>query len=203
MDNNPSPIEFYFDFSSPYAYLMARDLTHLGQRHGRAIQWHPFLLGSVFKANHTQPPFQRPDRQAYLLKEVHRTARRKGLRLNMPDSFPFSSLMATRAFWWVHQTSVKRATHFAAALLDSVWIDGADLTDEAVIADVARRFDLDDRAMLEAIQTQPIKDLTRQKCDQAEATGLFGSPWVVVDGESFWGNDRLDDIAHWLDTGGW
>lgn len=198
----PNPIDFYFDFSSPYAYLLARDLTHLAQRHQRSVNWHPILLGAVFKQTGRRPPIDDSTRGQYLRHDIQRVARRKGLYLRWPESFPFSSLPAVRAFYWLQQISQKRAQHFAAALLDQVWIEGTAVdTPESLIA-VAERLDVDTQAMLAAIQTDPIKDLARQSTEAAMQRGVFGAPMVFIDDEPFWGNDRLDDMTHWLETGG-
>ena len=196
------PIDFYFDFSSPYAYLMARDLTHLAQRQGRDLVWRPILLGAIFKQTGRTPPIDGSARGAYLRHDIERTARRKGLRLNWPAEFPFSSVTAARAFYWLNQISPKRAQHLAAALMDAIWIEGRALNDPEVLNEVARRLDVDVEAMNQAVQNPDIKALLKQEMDHAMSQQVFGSPWVVVDGEPFWGNDRLDDIQHWLQTGG-
>ena len=200
---NPDPVTFYFDFSSPYAYLMARDLTHLCQRHGRELRWHPFLLGAVFKRDGTSPAVARPERQGYIRHELARTARRKGLRFTPPPQFPFNGIHAVRAVWWLAQRSTRRAQHLAAALLDAAWLDGQDLTDKSVVATVAARFDVDRSELLAALENPDVKALAQTKVGEALATGLFGAPWVTVGDEAFWGCDRLDDIGHWLETGGW
>ena len=196
------PIDFYFDFSSPYAYLMARDLTHLAQRQGRDLVWRPILLGAIFKQTGRTPPIDGSARGEYLRHDIERTARRKGLRLNWPAEFPFSSVAAARAIYWLNRSSPKRAQHLAAALMDAIWIEGRALNDPDVLNEVAGRLDVDVEAMNQAVQDPEIKALLKQEMDHAMSQNVFGSPWVVVDGEPFWGNDRLDDIQHWLQTGG-
>ncbi len=198
----PKTVDFYFDFSSPYAYLMARDLTHLAQRHGRQMQWRPILLGPIFKQHNRTPPIDQSLRGEYLRRDIARVARRKGLRLNWPERFPFSALNATRAFYWLQQQSPKRADHLAAALLDRVWIDGQSIDQPGDLDWVATRLGVDPVQMSADIQSDEIKSLTRARVQQAMDRGVFGSPFVFIDDEPFWGCDRLDDITHWLETGG-
>ncbi|WP_420550236.1 2-hydroxychromene-2-carboxylate isomerase [Litorivicinus lipolyticus] len=200
---NLDPVTFYVDFSSPYAYLMARDLTHLCQRHDRELRWHPFLLGAVFKRDGNTPTVLRPERQAYTQRELARSARRKGLRFNTPPQFPFNSIDAVRAYWWLAERSPRRAQHLAAALLDAAWLDGLDLSARDVVVAVAARFDIEGAELRAALDHPETKALAHRKVDQALATGLFGAPWVTVGDEPFWGCDRLDDISHWLECGGW
>ena len=86
--------------------------------------------------------------------------------------------------------------------MDAIWIEGRALNDPEVLNEVARRLDVDVEAMNQAVQDPEIKALLKQEMDHAISQNVFGSPWVVVDGEPFWGNDRLDDIQHWLQTSG-
>lgn len=198
----PSAIKFYFDFSSPYAYLLARDLTHTCQRAGRELDWHPFLLGVVFQQSGRKPPLDSSPRGLYLQHEVQRTARRKGLKFQLPKHFPFNSVLALRVYWQVHAISPRRARHLAAALLDATFLDGLDIREPSVLGPLLERFGLDAEALLAHAGAPEVKALAKTKVDEALSAGVAGSPWVVIDGEPFWGNDRLDDIQHWLETGG-
>lgn len=197
----PKPIDFYFDFSSPYAYLMARDLTHLAQRHSRELNWHPILLGVVFKQTGRTPPIDGSTRGQYLRHDIQRTARRKGLKFQWPAVFPFNSVAAVRAYYAIQQQSTKRAVHFAQALLDCMFLDGLALDDELIIS-LAERFDIDRAGLTEQLSDPTLKALAKTQVNAAIERGVFGSPMVFVGDEPFWGNDRLDDIAHWLEADG-
>lgn len=197
----PKPIDFYFDFSSPYAYLMARDLTHLAQRHSRELNWHPILLGVVFKQTGRTPPIDGSTRGQYLRHDIERTARRKGLKFQWPAAFPFNSVAAVRAYYAIQQQSTKRAVHFAQALLDCMFLDGLALDDELIIS-LAERFDIDRAGLTEQLSDPTLKALAKTQVNAAIERGVFGSPMVFVGDEPFWGNDRLDDIAHWLEADG-
>ena len=197
----PNSIDFYFDFSSPYAYLIARDLTHLAQRHGCELRWHPILLGAIFKQTGRTPPIDDSTRGQYLRHDIQRIARRKGLRFQWSNAFPFNSIAAVRAFYAIQHQSSKRAVHFAQAMLDQVFLDGSDADLESVLA-VAQRFDIDPDDLSSRISDPDLKDQVKSHVDRAFKRGVFGSPMVFVGDEPFWGSDRLDDISHWLETGG-
>jgi len=180
---------------------MARDLTHLAQRHSRELNWHPILLGVVFKQTGRTPPIDGSTRGQYLRHDIERTARRKGLKFQWPAAFPFNSVAAVRAFYAIQQQSTKRAVHFAQALLDCMFLDGLALDDELIIS-LAERFDIDRAGLTEQLSDPTLKALAKTQVDAAIERGVFGSPMVFVGDEPFWGNDRLDDIAHWLEADG-
>ena len=91
------PILFYFDFSSPYGFLAAREIDDLAARHGREVIWKPMLLGAVFKRNGIQPLVNVPLKGSYTKRDLDREARRLGIDFRLPHPFPFASIAAARA----------------------------------------------------------------------------------------------------------
>jgi 2-hydroxychromene-2-carboxylate isomerase len=198
----PQPIEFFFDFSSPYGYLASRKIDALGARHGRDVVWKPILLGAVFKLTGGQPLVQIPIKGDYVQRDFARFARLLGVDFKMPDNFPFSSIHAVRSFWWMEGRDA-RAAHDLAQHLYNKAFSGNDIASAQAVASAAAEIGIDSAALLAGIETQEVKDRTRVESDAAIARGVFGSPYIVIDGEPFWGADRLDQVAKWLETGGW
>jgi 2-hydroxychromene-2-carboxylate isomerase len=196
------PIEFFFDFSSPYGYIAGRLIDELGAKHGRTVAWKPILLGAIFKLTGSGPLTTIPLKGAYALHDFARTARLLGVPFKMPDAFPFSSVAAVRAFYWLDQTDPKAAHDLARGLYD-IAFSGRDISAPATVAAKAAELGLDPDAVLAAIDSAPVKELARAENDKAVARGIFGSPFIVVDGEPFWGVDRLPQVERWLETGGW
>jgi 2-hydroxychromene-2-carboxylate isomerase len=198
----PQPIEFFFDFSSPYGYLASHLIDDLGARHGRAVIWKPILLGAVFKITGQTPLPQIPLKGDYGARDFARTARLHGLTFRLPEQFPFSSIAAARAFYWLEPTSPEAARDLARKIYDFAF-SGNDITAPATIAALAGEIGVDGAALLAGIETPEVKNRTRAENDGAIARGVFGSPYVIVDGEPFWGADRLPQVEKWLETGGW
>ena len=196
------PIEFFFDFSSPYGYLASHLIDDLGAKHGRAVTWKPILLGAIFKLTGSGPLTQIPIKGAYSLHDFPRSARLLCVPFKMPEPFPFSSVAAVRAFCWLEQTNPKMAHDLARKLYDFSF-SGNDMSAPAAVAAQAQEIGIDPAALLAAIDTAEVKDRTRAENDAAIARGVFGSPYVIVDGEPFWGVDRLPQVERWLETGGW
>src|SRR5262249_3981008 len=97
----PVPIDFYFDFSSPYGYLPSTQIDALAARHGRSVAWRPFLLGAAFKLTGQRALTEQPLRGDYARRDFARSARLLKLPFILPQPFPFFALAASRAFYWL------------------------------------------------------------------------------------------------------
>lgn len=197
------PIDFYFDFASPYGYLASLRIDALAATHGRTVTWRPILLGAVFKVTGMKPIMEQPLRGEYLTLDVDRIARLTGAPLRFPDVMPVAAVNASRAYYWLLDSSESQAKRLAAALFHAHWGEGRDIGPADAVAEVARSLGLDSGAVLAAMQDPDVKDRLREENERAMDRGVFGSPFVIVDDEPFWGWDRLDMVDRWLKTGGW
>lgn len=197
------PIAFYFDFSSPYGYLAALRIDELAAKHGRAVAWKPMLLGVSFKATGSEPLMNIPLKGDYSRHDLARTARLQGVPFAIPEPFPFMSVAACRAFYWLDGRDPGKARALAKALYRAAFAEGRVISDAQGVIAVARALGIDGGALAAALKDPAIKQRLRDAVDDAVAREIFGSPYFVVDGEPFWGNDRLDQIDRWLATGGW
>jgi 2-hydroxychromene-2-carboxylate isomerase len=93
-----APIDFYFDFSSPYGYLASRRIDALAAAHGRKVTWRPMLLGVAFKATGGAPLPSIPIKGVYAMRDFLRSARFYGIPYHQPTTFPVSTISAVRAF---------------------------------------------------------------------------------------------------------
>ena len=199
----PNPVEFYFDFSSPYGYVASEKIDALAAKYGREVTWRPFLLGVAFKTTGGVPVPTIPLKGAYHLRDIVRTTKYHGVSYRHPTVFPISSVSPCRAFYWLDAKEPRRAKDLAKALYHAYFVDDVDISGADNTVAVCAKFGLKSDEIRAGIADQAIKDRTRMEVDKAIARGAFGSPFIVVDGESFWGSDRLDQIDKWLATGGW
>jgi len=199
----PDPIDFYFDFSSPYGYFASHKIDALAAKHGREARWRPFLLGVAFKTTGGAPLPSIPVKGPYHLRDMLRTAKYLGVSYRHPSVFPISSVSACRAFYWLDATDSKRAKDLARALYGAYFADNVDISTADNVVAVGAKLGLKADEIRAGIGDQATKDRTKTEVDKAIAIGAFGSPYIVVDGEPFWGSDRLDQIEKWLATGGW
>lgn len=196
-------IDFYFDFSSPYGYLMAEKIDAVAARHGRQVNWHPILLGVIFQATGSRPPADGvSSKGTYMLRDFHRSARFLGLPYNPPSRFPLPTQNAARAFYWLDGQDGVLARQFARAVYRAFFVDDRDISAPDTVLDIAEKLGVDRATLAAALQSPEIKARLKREVDGAIAAGVFGSPHVIIDGEAFFGADRLPQIEQWLATGG-
>ncbi|MCW8953288.1 MAG: 2-hydroxychromene-2-carboxylate isomerase [Rhodospirillales bacterium] len=197
-------IEFYFDFSSPYAYFAALQMEDFCDVAGCTVMWRPMMLGAAFKASGNKPLTEQPMKAEYSRHDMDRLARKVGAPWRWPDTFPIATLGAARAFYWLEGTAgVEKAKEFAMAAFDAYFGHGRNISDPEVLAEVATSIGLDPVAMAEACKDDKVKDRLRFETEEAIGRGVFGSPFFFVDGEPFWGQDRLPMMQEWVNSGGW
>lgn len=196
------PIEFYFDFSSPYSYIAAEVIDGLAEKYGRKVKWRPMLLGVVFQKTGQPLLVNVPLKGEYSMRDFARSARYHGVPFTFPAKFPLSTVSAARAYYWLHGQDCAKARQFARAAFRAYWVDGRDISDPAVLQDIAAGLGIDGAALAAGIATPEIKERLKAETDTALAKGMCGAPYFVVDNEPFWGADRLPQIEKWLQTGG-
>ena len=196
------PIDFYFDFSSPYGYAASARIDAIAARHGRDVRWRPILLGAVFKLTGAQPLVSVPMKGDYAARDFGRTARLMGLPFTLPPTFPFGAVAHSRAFYWIEAQDASKARMFARGVYHHVFGEGRDAGPEE-LGRIATGLGYDPAELAAGIGAPAVKERLKSEVDQAIARGVFGSPFIFVDGEPFWGSDRLDQVDRWLETGGW
>lgn len=200
-DPTHRPIEFYFDFSSPYSFIASEWIAALAARHGRTVDWRAILLGATFQAAELKSPVSYPIKREYSLRDFARSARFAGVPFTFPAKFPIPTQNAARLFWWLKSHDAERAAAWAQCGLRAVFVRGIDLSDTAALRALAEEFGID-AAAAEAVWNDPAWKLALKNAnDAAIAAGVFGAPFFVVDGEPFWGNDRRAQIERWLESG--
>jgi 2-hydroxychromene-2-carboxylate isomerase len=197
----PQPIEFYFDFSSPYAYLASEQIEALAARYGRSVDFRPVLLGAAFKASGQQVLVDVPMKGDYSRHDFARSARFAGVPLKMPEPFPIGTVGAARAYLWLKDADPARATPFLHAAFRAYFVDGLNISEPSVLAGVLRQVGADPQRVADAVAQPQIKERLKALVDESLSRGVFGAPFMFVDGEAFWGNDRLPQVERWLAQG--
>ncbi len=199
----PDPIEFYFEFASPYGYLASLRIDEIAARHGREVRWLPIMLGAALKATGTGPNMHVPMKGPYLLRDAPRAARLQGAPFKLPPVMPMNSLAASRAFWWLQPSDARLAKQLARAVYHAHWGEGRDMSTAEQVAELAAPLGIQEPGLIAAVQDPEIKAQLKAETDRSLERGVFGSPFIFVDGEPFWGADRLPQIEAWLSKGGW
>jgi 2-hydroxychromene-2-carboxylate isomerase len=194
-------LEFYFDFSSPYGYFAAMKIEALAARHGREVLWRPILLGAVFKVSGGQPLPTLPLKGPYALRDILRSARFYEVEYRPPSKFPIATQAPARAFYWVNRSDAALAKTLAQTLYRAYFVEDRDISSPEITSDVAATLGLKRDETLAALNDSAIKEKLKNEVDAAIKLGVFGSPYILVDGEPFWGIDRFDQLERWLAHG--
>jgi 2-hydroxychromene-2-carboxylate isomerase len=196
--SSPRTLEVYWDFSSPFAYLGVAQVAALAARTGAKVTWHPILLGGLFRAIGTPDvpiaAFSEPKRK-YLLTDLHRWAEYWQVPFRFPSRFPTRSLRALRVYCAL--SSEEDKARFRNAVFRAYWADDENIEDDAILA----RCIGDEASAREAFarsESDEIKAELRRSTEAALARGVFGVPTFVVDGELYWGQDRLELVEQAL-----
>lgn len=196
-----APIDFYFDFSSPYGYLASEQIDALGAKHGRAVMWHAIVLDAQFQPQGGMKIPTALMRTEYVKRDVERSAAYFGIPYKAPVPYPVHTEHAARAFQWLSDRNPDEARSFAHAVFRAYFVEGRNIAETAVLLEIAENLKLDRDDVSAAFSDSATKARLKAEIDLAEARGVFGSPFFIVEGEGFWGNDRLPQLERWLAKG--
>ncbi len=205
MTSEREPIDFYFDFLSLYGYFASLRIEELAARHGRTVRWHSMLLGvSVMKTMGLKPLLETPLKGDYVIQDTARYARRHGIKLARSLTAPMMDpRAAARAFYWLRRNHPGKESDFAKLAFDQYWRLNVDLGPPLQVATLGPAIGINETALLEGMESETARNDLREAVAASLARGVFGAPFIIADGEPFWGSDRLELLDQWLAAGGW
>jgi 2-hydroxychromene-2-carboxylate isomerase len=194
-------VTYFLTPQSPWVYLGHARLVALAKANDAVIDIKPIDLGKVFSVSGGLPLSKRaPQRQSYRLLEMARWAAHLQLPLNpQPKFFPVPPEQASRLII-AARTSLGPdvALDLTGAILRALWAEDKNIADDATLVQVADLCGLDGRMLLKSSETTGVQEQLDKNTDEAIAANVFGAPWYIVDGEPFWGQDRLDFVERAL-----
>ncbi|MBV9237218.1 MAG: DsbA family protein [Xanthobacteraceae bacterium] len=201
----PANLDFYFDFISPFGYLASLRVDDLAQKYGRDCRWHSMLLGiSVLKVMGLPPLTQIPLKGEYLGVDLKRYLRRHKLTLaRSREMGPSNPIAAGRAFHWIDARDPALAKSAAKAILNAYWQQGTDIGSVEAVVTIVEGAGADARALRAGFASGEADRLLRAAVDRSLALGVFGSPFFMIDGEPFFGLEKMELVEEWLASGGW
>jgi 2-hydroxychromene-2-carboxylate isomerase len=185
-------LEFWYEFASTYSYLTAMRIEALAETAGVDVVWKPFVLGPIFSAQgwNTSPFNIYPAKGKYMVREMERLTKQRGLPFKMPSPFPQNGLYAARLALIGHEEGWGSA--FARAVYTSQFAKGANISNKEILADILKSLRLNASSLLARIEEKHIKERLRQQTEEAQELGIFGAPSFLARNELYWGDDRLE-----------
>ena len=189
-------VEFWYDFLSPTAYLGYWRLKDIAARTGATIDYHPMLLGGVFKATGNQTPVNVKPKGKWMFFDMSNYARKYGVPLKSNPYFVFSSLPLMRGAILAQERG--ELEPYNDTIFYGVWRDARNLADPGIIVETLKEAGLDAGAYVDGIQQQDVKDKLIANTNEAVEKGAFGAPTFFVGDKMWWGQDRLDWVEEEL-----
>ncbi|MCE9568641.1 MAG: 2-hydroxychromene-2-carboxylate isomerase [Rhodocyclales bacterium] len=192
-------IDFWFDFASTYSYLAALRIEPLATTRNVKVNWRPFLLGPVFTAmGWNDSPFNiYPSKGRYMWRDMERLCQHYRLPLKKPSKFPRNGLRPARIICANHDAVW--IPDFVRAVFTAGFAADQDIGEREVVAGLLGTLGLDAEALIADAEGPEGKHLLRRQTEEAFKLDIFGAPTFIVNGEIFWGNDRLQQALAWAD----
>lgn len=196
-----APVDFYFDFASPYGYIAAQSIDALAARHGRTVNWHAIVLDANFQSLERIRIPSSVMRSEYILRDVERLAAFSQVPYHPPSSLGLHTELAARLFHAFNDRDPEQGRAFAQAVFRAYFVEDRNIAQAEVLQTLCAVQKMSPDDFNAQANDSATRARLKAEIDLAEARGVFGSPFFIVEGERFWGNDRLPQLERWLSTG--
>jgi 2-hydroxychromene-2-carboxylate isomerase len=194
-----SSIDFYFEFGSPYSYIAAQCIGAVAAKHDRTVRWLPIDLGKIWRNRNVLEAYGaiRKLKGNFVFKDALMVAASRGIAMKRPVRGLSDTRLAKLVVHHLNAQGYDRGAAFGLAVWNRFFEDGVDISSEQDLLGAAG-----DQISLRDLQEAASSDLAAnsfaQASEAAQASGCFGVPWIIVDDEPFFGQDRLELIDWWL-----
>jgi 2-hydroxychromene-2-carboxylate isomerase len=184
------PFDFYFDFVSPYSFLAHKEIRKIENKMGIKIRYKPVLLGGLHNLHGIKAPAFIPAKAKHMIRDCKLIAERNNVSFKFNSYFPIKSLNLMRGVLVAEEDNIKN--YFIDNIFNTVWQDGLNMNDDAVIQKVLKNLNINSQTFLLRTTSSLIKDSLRKKTSDAYEKGIFGAPTFVSNNKIFWGQDRIE-----------
>ncbi len=184
------PLEFYFDFISPYSFLAHKQIRKIENKEGIKIIYKPVLLGGLHNLHGIKAPAFIPAKAKHMVRDCKLIAEKNKIRFKFNSYFPIRSLNLMRGVLVAEEDNVKK--YYIDNIFNTIWQDGLNMNDAIVIQKILQNLNINPKTFSLRTTSSLIKDLLRKKTNDAYEKGVFGAPTFVVNNKIFWGQDRIE-----------
>ena len=184
------PLEFYFDFISPYSFLAHKQIRKIENKEGIKIIYKPVLLGGLHNLHGIKAPAFIPAKAKHMVRDCKLIAEKNNIRFKFNSYFPIRSLNLMRGVLVAEEDNVKK--YYIDNIFNTIWQDGLNMNDAIVIQKILQNLNINPKTFSLRTTSSLIKDLLRKKTNDAYEKGIFGAPTFVANNKIFWGQDRIE-----------
>lgn len=188
------PLKFYLDFASPYSWFALDAVERIGARHGRAVDWRVLPVWALMKAQGVGFPLDVPARRAYMLHDMIRSGQFHGVPYRQPSVFPANPMPGIRLYHALAARDAGLARRFGRRMFEGYFVEDRDISDPAAVAEIAGSVGVSPEDAAAGMASPQAKRAVFDTVAEAQADGACGLPYVLADGEGFFGADRLDQL---------
>ena len=184
------PLEFYFDFISPYSFLAHKQMRKIENNEGIKVIYKPVLLGGLHNLHGIKAPAFIPAKAKHMVRDCKLIAEKNNIRFKFNSYFPIRSLNLMRGVLVAEEDNIKK--YYIDNIFNTIWQDGLNMNDTIVIQKILQNLNINPKTFSLRTTSSLIKDLLRKKTNDAYEKGVFGAPTFVVNNKIFWGQDRIE-----------
>ena len=182
-------IEFYFDFSSPYAYLGFKEIKKYEKKYPFQIKYMPIFLGGLHNSAGITPAAFNKIKSKYMVQDTKLVANKKNIKFSFNSYFPIKTVNFMRGAIIAKENDYEKI--YVEKIFDSIWRDGLNMNDNIIINKVLKNLDLNPSIFFGKVSDIKIKDKLKKLTNDALKKGIFGAPTYYVNRKIFFGQDRL------------
>ena len=182
-------IEFYFDFSSPYAYLGFKEIKKYEKKLQFQIKYMPIFLGGLHNSAGITPAAFNKIKSKHMIQDTKLVANKKNIKFTFNSYFPIKTVNFMRGAIIAKDNNYEKI--YVEKIFDTIWRDGLNMNDNIIINKVLKNLDLNPNIFFEKVSDTKIKEKLKKLTNDALKKGIFGAPTFFVNRKIFFGQDRL------------
>ena len=184
------PLEFYFDFISPYSFLAHKQMRKIENNEGVKVIYKPILLGGLHNLHGIKAPAFIPAKAKHMVRDCKLIAEKNNIRFKFNSYFPIRSLNLMRGVLVAEEDNIKK--YYIDNIFNTIWQDGLNMNDTIVIQKILQNLNINPKTFSLRTTSSLIKDLLKKRTNDAYEKGVFGAPTFLVNNKIFWGQDRIE-----------
>ena len=184
------PIEFYFDFVSPYSFIACQQIKKLESKGSFKFKLKPILLGGLHNLHGIKAPAFIPAKAKFMIRDCKMVAEKSKIQFKFNSYFPVKTLELMRGVLIAEEDNLHG--YYIDKIFHAIWVDGLNMNDQLIIDKVLKNLEINPKTFFLRAANQNIKNLLKKRTDEAFEKGIFGAPTFYVNNKVFWGQDRLE-----------